>query len=230
MNARHRFVLVVDEDPSSFKAIARMAKERHFTVLPFSHRAELVAWARQAQPHSPACASAYCIVFDARFVEVFEVEAVRQRLGASPRICISRSVRLSAALNSIKLGLFDFIEKPFRLARMADTIDRAFAHHEALSMAAAGPESFLERYGRLTKREGQICTLLADGGSAKVIAFHLGIAVKTFYVHRTNLMKKMGVRSVHELAERYRQFAAEPALRLAGAASQSLTTSSARNP
>lgn len=212
MSARQRTVLVVDDDPSTFKAIARMARERHFTVLPFPRRADLLAWARQAHSYPPAVAPIYCVVFDARFVDAFEPEPVRQRLGTQPRICISRSTRLSAALNSIKLGLFDFIEKPFRLAQMADTIDRAFDHHEALIDPSTGPDAFLDRFGRLTKREAEICILLARGGTAKAISYQLGIAVKTFYVHRTNLMKKMGVKSVHELAERYRQVAVEPAL------------------
>lgn len=209
----HRAVLVIDDDPSSYRAIARYAKERGYTATAFKDPQELIVrladLATVPPPRVPTC----CIVFDARFVDLFQAEVIARLLGGRPRICISRSSRPSLTLKSIKLGLFDFIEKPFRVAQLAETIDRALSHCETLVTKSGYLKSIQGRLNLLTQRELEVCRLLADGQSSKTISFQLGISIKTFYVHRSNVLAKTGAKSVLDLVQAWQMNSANESIR-----------------
>jgi two-component system, LuxR family, response regulator FixJ len=194
-----RTILIIDEDPASARAIRRFASERGHAVLAFGDRAEFLAWKDSQRPGYCQLANACCLIFDAQFVDLLQREPVFHLIGDCPRICISRSAKPSVTFNSVKLGLFEFIEKPFRIAQLAETVDRAFAYCDDLACQTAQFETFRERLHTLTHRELEVCKLLAAGLSSKAISFRLGIAIKTFYVHRANLTGKLGAKALSEI-------------------------------
>ncbi|MEI7612166.1 MAG: diguanylate cyclase [Betaproteobacteria bacterium] len=106
-------------------------------------------------------------------------------------------------MNSIRLGLFDFMAKPFPLEAMKTTLERAFTDADLQSNKPTSLESIIERIEQLTKRELEICEKLSKGLSGKQIASELAISIKTYYVHRTNLLQKTGARSSIELIRAY---------------------------
>jgi two-component system, LuxR family, response regulator FixJ len=200
----NRAVLVIDDDLSSFRGIARFSKERGYFPTSFRDAQEFLRWLADLAPISSQRMPTCCIVFDAQFVDVFQVGDVVRLFGNRPRICISRTSRPSLTFRSIKLGLFDFVEKPFRVAQLADTIDRALSHCETLVTRMSDLESIHGRQRLLTRREMEICRLLASGFSNKAIAYQLGISIKTLYVHRSNLLAKLGAKSTHDLTEAFK--------------------------
>lgn len=194
-------VLVIDGDPSSHRAIARWSRANEYNVQSFLNRADFLKWVDGAGAAVRHQACRCCVVFDAEFVDLFQLEAVSHLLRKCPRICVSRSSRVSTTLSTIRLGLFDFVEKPFQVARMIEVVRQALAYCEAQDSRTIDIESLRDKVAKMTKREIEICELLSRGHTGKAIAHALGISVKTFYVHRSNVIRKTGLKSVLQLAK-----------------------------
>ena len=99
----------------------------------------------------------------------------------------------------MRLGAFDFLEKPFDDQVLLDRIGEALeASREAIALRRR--RSTLERrLANLTEREREVLTLVAAGKTSKAIALELDISAKTVENHRANLMAKAGVNSVAQL-------------------------------
>ncbi|MBV5350114.1 hypothetical protein JZU71_02850, partial [bacterium] len=188
---RQRIVLVIDHEASTFKALSRIGENSGFNTLSFSDSSEFIAWLQNNTTEASRRDKTFCVVFDSQFVGLF-----RQHLPTwfhgTPRICISRSNKIALTLNSIRLGLFDFMAKPFNLEGMRTTLERAFTDADLQSNKPTSLESIIERIEQLTRRELEICEKLSKGLSGKQIASELAISIKTYYVHRTNLLQKTG--------------------------------------
>jgi FixJ family two-component response regulator len=103
------------------------------------------------------------------------------------------------AVESMKKGALDFIQKPFNeeqlmglVERMLETAREAFAVHQQ----AASREALL---GKLTTRESQVLERIVAGRLNKQIADDLGISIKTVEAHRANIMEKLGANTVADL-------------------------------
>ena len=103
------------------------------------------------------------------------------------------------AVEAMKAGACDFIEKPFEDATIIEAIRRAA---QRLGDAAAGTVSaddIRSRLASLSDRERQILTAVVAGQPNKAIAFNLDISPRTVEVHRANVMTKMKARSLPDL-------------------------------
>lgn len=195
-----RTVIVVDDDPSSWRGIARYSEQYDYVPIAFDSANSFIDWLCEIDRCRGQAATQVCIVFDAKFSDMFDMREITRYFSHSPRICISRSAKPSLTLKSIRLGLFDFIEKPFRVLQLAQIIDRALAYSDVIPSIPHGPEAIEDSVTSLTRREAEIFQLLAQGLSSKAIAYKLGIAIKTFYVHRSNLLAKTGAKCDQDLA------------------------------
>ncbi|HYJ83364.1 MAG TPA: LuxR C-terminal-related transcriptional regulator, partial [Allosphingosinicella sp.] len=91
-----------------------------------------------------------------------------------------------------RLGVVDFIEKPFRVDQLLDSVEKGFA------LLQSQPMSRISALATLTRREKEVLVAFADGAPNKVVAHDLGLSVRTVELHRANLMKKLGVRSLSQ--------------------------------
>ena len=143
-----------------------------------------------------------CIVIDLPLPDMSGVEAMHglaQHEVAMPVIILSEQADIPTVVQCIKLGATDFIEKPIdpvdlqhRIEDMiADDIERARADTEMSAVS--------RRFDTLSQREHEILELILRGAGSKEIARLLDISSKTVDVHRTNLMRKVGVSSVTQL-------------------------------
>ncbi len=196
-----RVILVVDEDISSYKGILRMAEPLAAEVVHFACRNELSRWTVDNRARFDPGKLASSVVFDPDFLDIFDNGPFDDLFGQCPRICISRSGRLSKAVQAINSGLFDFIEKPFRLEQMRQVLENSLASHERDTRR-------LSDFRSLTRRELQTCEMVVSGLTNREIAEQLDISIKTVKVHRANLMRKVRVKSVTELLRGYDEFMA----------------------
>ncbi len=143
-----------------------------------------------------------CIVTDVRMPDMNGLELV-QKLKAEgmgdPVIVITGHADVPLAVEAMKAGVVDFIEKPFENQRLLGAIRAALAqasggmgHDEATREIAA-------RLDSLSGREREVLDGLVAGHANKVIAFDLGISPRTVEVYRANVMAKMQARSLSEL-------------------------------
>ena len=111
------------------------------------------------------------------------------------------------AVQSMKDGAFDFIEKPYNEQKLLDRINDAIECDRRTRRASAEREEVVSQIARLTPREREVMDLIVEGLANKQIAVRLGISEKTVEVHRARARKKLGADSVADLVKialRYR--------------------------
>ncbi len=143
-----------------------------------------------------------CLVTDLRMPDIDGVELLR-RLRADgamlPAIVVTGHGDVQMAVEAMKNGALDFIEKPFSDEMLIASIERAVAEATSARDVAAAESRLRERLASLSEREVQVLKGVIQGQANKTIAFELGISPRTVEVYRANLMSKMQARSLAEL-------------------------------
>ncbi len=143
-----------------------------------------------------------CLVLDVRMPGMSGLE-LQKKLAASqfrvPVIIITGHGDIPMAVEAMKAGAVDFIEKPFREDTLLDGIRRALAQCAPAPRGEAASAEHNERIAQLTPREREVLERLVIGEPNKVIAFGLGISPRTVEIHRARVMAKMEARSLSQL-------------------------------
>jgi two-component system, LuxR family, response regulator FixJ len=142
------------------------------------------------------------IVCDIRMPGMTGLDLMRQvneRAYAPPVILITGHGDVEMAVNAIRDGAFDFIEKPFDEARLLASIHRAVKQDRQREVAAAELKELQSRFNTLSVRQRQVMELAADGLSNKEIAIKLNVSPRTIESHRAWVMERMGARNLAEL-------------------------------
>jgi two-component system, LuxR family, response regulator FixJ len=145
--------------------------------------------------------AARCVISDIRMPGMTGVELVRKLKGGGspcPVILITGHGDVALAVEAMKAGAADFIEKPFDDASLLDAIRAALETRPVDSDSSAKKEAEA-RLAELSPRERDVLQGLLVGKINKVIAHELSISPRTVEVYRANLMAKTGARSMSEL-------------------------------
>lgn len=105
---------------------------------------------------------------------------------------------ITLAVEAMKAGALDFVEKPYDHLALLRTTENAFGRLEADSADAARTETAKAKIERLSGRETDVLKGLIDGQANKVIAHNLDISPRTVEIYRAHLMEKLEVRSLSE--------------------------------
>jgi two-component system response regulator FixJ len=142
-----------------------------------------------------------CVVTDVRMPDVSGIDLLRELSARklAPRVIIMTGQGdLPLALEAMKLGAFDFLEKPFRDEDLLDSVGRALAPRTSQTVSAEQAEA-RARFSTLSERERQVLAGLVDANATGTIAGRLGIHPRAVEVYRARLMSKMEARSFAEL-------------------------------
>lgn len=143
-----------------------------------------------------------CVVTDVRMPGLSGLELV-ERLNAmgvkDPVIVITGHGDVPLAVQAMKAGVSDFIEKPFPEALLLSAIEAALAKGSGSKAEEERRRLILDRIEALSEREQQVLDGLVQGKPNKIIAFDLGISARTVEIYRANLMTKMQAGSLSEL-------------------------------
>ena len=131
-------------------------------------------------------------------LRVFD-ELVARRL-RNPVLFLSGHGDIPMAVDALKNGAFDFLEKPYSDNALADRVEQALAVDAAMRQTDARAAERGARLASLTEREREIMLRVAAGKLNKVIADELHVSVRTVEVHRARVYAKLGVRSAAEVA------------------------------
>ncbi|BCH17498.1 DNA-binding response regulator [Mesorhizobium sp. L-2-11] len=143
-----------------------------------------------------------CIVTDVRMPGIDGIEFLRRlkaRGSLLPVIVMTGHADVPMAVEAMKEGAIDFIEKPFDDDLLIATIRSALGRRTKTIHDGAHVREAASRVGSLTQRERQVLDLLVDGKANKVIAHELGISPRTVEIYRANVMSKMQAKSLSEL-------------------------------
>lgn len=192
--AKNKLVHVIDDDDavrSSLEFLLRTAKiDVHTHESATAFLSQLKADERG------------CIVTDVRMPEMSGIELLRRLREMSidlPVIVITGHGDVSLAVEAMKAGALDFIEKPFEDERVLAAIGSAFEREREEGARAAERTRIREKLAQLSPREREVLDGLVAGAPNKTIAFDLGISSRTVEVYRANVMTKMEAKSLSEL-------------------------------
>lgn len=194
MVASEPTVFVVDDDAAVGEGIRNLLASLHIPVETYlSGQAFLNSY----DPARPGC-----LLLDVRMPgmtgpELQEVLSAR-RIDL-PIVFITGHGDIPMAVQAIKRGAVDVLEKPFRQEVLVDRVQSAFARDRLARERAAARLDIARRAEGLTPRERDVLRFLLRGDSADQIAAAMKLSVKTIYVHRSNLLDKFAARSVADL-------------------------------
>jgi len=187
-------VFVVDDDPSMRATLSDVMRSVGLHVQTFASAREFMG---NKLPDAPGC-----LVLDVRLPGQSGLD-FQQTLAESgvelPVVFITGHGDVPMSVRAMKAGAVDFLIKPFRDQDLLDAVHAAIERDRARRQHVIGLADLEERYRALTERERDIMALVVVGRLNKQIASELGVAEVTVKAHRSQLMHKMGAKSLPEL-------------------------------
>lgn len=185
-------IFVVDDDEAVRDSLALLLETVGLKVEAFADAAAVLARCREERPA--------CVVTDIRMpgMDGLELQQTLSKLYADiPVIVITGHGDVPLAVQAMKAGAVDFIEKPFSDDIILTSIEAA-ARSRYVKKTGTG-DVIGRRMARLTPREVEVFQQLIRGHPNKVIAYHLNISARTVEIHRARVMEKMEARNLPEL-------------------------------
>jgi len=187
-------VYVVDDDQAVRDSLRWLIESVGLHVKTFSNGQELLENFNESEIS--------CLVLDVRMPGISGLD-LQQRLknmnAKIPVIIVTGHADVPMAIQAMKAGAFDFIEKPYSDQLLLERIQCAIEQDDCFKQQQAVNNEINERIDSLTPREREVMGLVVGGHSNKSIAKELGVSIKTVEVHRGNLMTKMKAQSLSEL-------------------------------
>jgi len=189
-------VFVVDDDASLRQALVSLLQSVGLRVEAFGSAADFL---KKGQLRDVAAA---CLVLDVRLPGVsgldFQAELTKAKIQI-PIIFISGFGDIPMTVRAMKAGAVEFLTKPFRDQDLLDAVQLALERDRERRAQESAVSKLRARFEALTPREQEVIGLVTAGLMNKQIASELGVSEITAKVHRGNIMRKMGARSLPEL-------------------------------
>lgn len=187
-------VFVVDDDEAVRDSLGALLESAGFEVESFGSGADFLD---RLDPKRGGC-----IVLDVRMpgLSGLEIqEKLTEKRIALPVIIITGHGDVPIAVQAIKAGAIDFIEKPFGDDVILESVGRALEQGRRNKRDASSAVEIEARMARLTPREREVLGQLVIGNPNKIIAYELGISPRTVEIHRARVIEKMEARSLSHL-------------------------------
>ena len=189
-------VYIVDDDDGMRRALSLLLNTVGYKTAAFASPKEFLDKFKAD--------TAGCLVLDIRMpgMSGLELQQHLNRMGSMlPVIFITGHGDVPMAVQAMKEGAFEFVQKPFRDQDLLDRINHALQQDKESRDTLARRADVFQHFESLTPREKQVLALVVDGAANKVIAIDLGLSERTVEIHRAKVMEKMGARSVAHLVK-----------------------------
>jgi FixJ family two-component response regulator len=143
-----------------------------------------------------------CVVLDVRMPGMSGMECQQELIALEcmlPIIFITGHGDVPMAVEAMKNGALEFIQKPFREQELLDCIQKALVNNQQTQQEIQYAEEIKARLQLLTKREKEVMERVIAGQANKVIASELNLSQRTIEIHRANVMEKMQAKSLAQL-------------------------------
>lgn len=182
-------IYIVDDDIEIIESLARFLERHDFQVYTFSSAKDYL--------HNLDQASIGCLVSDIDMPEMTGLQLQRKLNDlqcVKPTIFITGHGNVNMAVEAMKIGAFDFVEKPFDPDLLMAKINLAISEYQYKIQV-------LSHYQELTKKELEVCACVVKGMKNREISETLFMSVPTVEAHRSKVMKKMQANSLPELVK-----------------------------
>jgi len=190
-------IFVVDDDPAIRDLLALLFSRRGYKVVCFADGGSLTAAMRTQSPT--------CILLDVHIPGASGIDILKDLSSQNhpaPIFIISGKGDIPMAVDAIRSGALDFIEKPFRGNDIVMRVEQAIAadrQRKAKQRAPARTQFYFPGSEPLTAREQDVLAQLVTGATNKEAGRQLGISHRTIEIHRARIMEKLGAKSVADL-------------------------------
>ena len=187
-------VFIVDDDDAVRRFLTGLIRSIDLKVEAYASAKDFLDAYRPGRPG--------CLLLDVRMPGMSGLELQRELAQRSIElqvVILTGHGNVPVAVQAMKAGAVDFIEKPFNNELLLDRIQRAVAQSLRSDSEREAHDETLRRLGTLTPRERQVFDLVVAGETNKSIAHGLAISRKTVEIHRAKVMRKMRARSLASL-------------------------------
>jgi len=187
-------IYVIDDDDAVRHSLEFLLKTAGITVRGFESAKAFLEIMPQI--------SSGCIITDVRMPEITGIELLKRVKAVNPDlpvIVITGHGDISLAVEAMKIGAVDFLEKPFDDDLLLAAVRTALIRDADSGKRKAELAGIHEKLNALSNRERQVLEGLVVGNANKTIAFDLGISPRTVEIYRANLMTKMSANSLSDL-------------------------------
>jgi len=187
---------MVDDDPAMLRALTALVKSVFPRVEAFSSAADFLATYREHQPG--------CLVLDVEMPGMNGIELQRKLVQdkvSLPVVFVSGCGNVALAVEAMRLGAVNFLEKPVQDKALWDSVRKALVLDEQIRRRLARRQQAEERLACLTPGECEVAHLILEGKMNKEIAAQLGLSTRAIEDRRMRLMAKMNVNSLVELIQ-----------------------------
>jgi two-component system, LuxR family, response regulator FixJ len=185
---------VIDDDEALRESLSFLLETAHFEVRVYDSALRFLETLAQAEPG--------CIITDVRMPDMSGLDLLRQlaNLGSTfAVIVVTGHGDIPLAVEAMKLGAVDFLEKPFDDNALIAAVRSALSRRQRDLKRDSEKLEIHGRIAALSNRERQVLEGLVAGHANKTIAFDLGISPRTVEIYRANLMTKMHASSLSDL-------------------------------
>jgi two-component system, LuxR family, response regulator FixJ len=187
-----RTVHVVDDDPAIRRSLEQLLEAAGFKVVSYDTPLAFLDAAFDLVPG--------CVLLDIRMpgMDGLELQALLQEGNVPmPVVIMTGQGDIQSAVRAMKAGAVDFLEKPYSDESLINAIESALAGADRANVQREAAAASAQ-ISALSPREREVLDALVAGRPNKVIAFDLGISVRTVEVHRARMMERLGVRQLAE--------------------------------
>src|SRR6202048_5157415 len=185
-----RAVYILADDAAVLRSLERLLSSANFEPITFE-RPDLFLTAAKTFKTG-------CVLLDVRLPGISGLD-VQTQLGRMrndlPIIVMTAQGDVQTAVRAMKAGAIDFLEKPYSDHALLGSIEAALAKENPSDRNSEMADA-VQRITALSPREREVLEGLMDGRPNKVIAYHLGISVRTVEVHRARMMERLGMRQL----------------------------------
>ena len=187
-------VFVVDDDAAVRDSIKELVESVNLQAE--VHESAL-AFLDAFDPRRPGC-----LVLDVRMAEMGGLvlqDRLNMMQASIPVIVLTGHGDVPMAVQAMRNGAVDFIQKPYREQALLDSINAALTRDAAARRSTSAADDFEARLASLTEREREVLDLVLSGSTSKEIARELVVSPRTVEAHRKNLLRKLEIGTVKEL-------------------------------
>jgi len=187
-------VFVVDDEEPVGDSIAMLLRTVGLTARVYR---DPRAFLDDYRPEQPGC-----LLLDVRMPQLSGLELQQELIRRNvtlPVIFISGHGDVPMAVEAMRAGALDFMQKPFNDDELIRRVQKALEQDAQERALLERREEIERRWAELTAREREVARRIADGQANKVVAAELGISARTVELHRARILQKMGVRSLAQL-------------------------------
>jgi FixJ family two-component response regulator len=187
-------IFVVDDDAGARNSLCFLLKSVGLSAVAYGSAQEFLA---AYDANTPGC-----LVLDVRMPSMsgLELQLELNRRGAIiPVIFVTGHGDVPMAVEAIKDGAFDFVQKPYREQELLERVQRALAADKSNRASMQERDRIRARLATLTPREREVFKLMTLGKPNKVMAADLGLSQRTVEIHRAHVMEKSGASSIAQL-------------------------------